>query len=295
LRVLILGGAGMLGHKLWQAFRDRAETFVTLRRPLSSYAAHELFDAKRVIEGIDVAREKDMKFALDKSKAEVVINAVGVVKHRKEAHDPIRSITINSLLPHQLAAAVTARGARFIHLSTDCVFSGAKGNYSETDPADPQDLYGRSKLLGEVTGPGCLTIRTSMVGRELESKLGLLEWFLAQRGGSAKGYQKAIFTGLTTPVLATLIATIAEQHKNMEGLRHIAADAITKYDLLSLINATYGLKVKLEPDTSFVCDRSLNGTKFRDETGFRAPAWPEMIRALHDDPTPYDSWNPASR
>ena len=224
-----------------------------------------------------------------------MINAVGVIKQRAEAQDAVASIRVNALLPHELAAACASAGARLIHLSTDCVFSGIKGGQRESDAPDPPDLYGRSKWLGEPDAPHVLTLRTSMVGRELETRFGLVEWFLAQRGGSATGYRRAIFSGLTTIALARLIGELIEKHADLAGLWHVAAEPISKYELLKLLNSAYGSPVTLTPDDGFLCDRSLDGSRFRARTGFTAPSWPDMIAALHADPTPYDSWHPASR
>ena len=165
---------------------------------------------------------------------------------------------------------------RLIHISTDCVFSGRKGNYSEDDLPDPPDLYGRSKLLGEVEGKNCLTIRTSMIGRELKGTHGLLEWLLSQRDAQVRGFKRAIFSGFTTQALADTIEEIVSEHRGLNGVWHVAAEPITKFDLLTLVKQTYGLAVEIEPDEAFVCDRSLNGSRFNSATGFRSPSWPEL-------------------
>ena len=290
MSVLVLGGSGMLGHKVWQALRTRTETFVTLRRPLAAYAARELFDANCAIDDSDLTAHGVLERALDRSAATVVINASGLVKQRPDASSSVASIELNSLLPHRIAQACQQRGARLIHISTDCVYSGTRGAYQESDTPDPTDLYGRSKWLGEPSAPGCLTLRTSMIGRELESRVGLLEWMLAHRGGSVHGYARAILSGLTTRVLAGVIAGLVDRGAPSEGLWHVSAAAINKYDLLQLVNTEFGLGVRIERDEELVCDRSLDSSRFRHVTGFQPPSWPEMLHDTRTDPTPYGSW-----
>jgi dTDP-4-dehydrorhamnose reductase len=177
-----------------------------------------------------------------------------------------------------------------IHMSTDCVFSGRKGMYAEDDPSDAEDLYGRSKFLGEVGGPGCLTMRTSIIGRELMTSNGLVEWFLGNRGGKARGFRRAIFTGYPTRVLAEIMADVLENHAGLEGVYQVSSQPINKYDLLCRVNEAFDLGIEIEPDDDFACDRSLDSSRFRAATGFRPPSWEEMIRDMAEDPTPYEEW-----
>jgi dTDP-4-dehydrorhamnose reductase len=294
MKVLVLGGSGMLGHKIWQRFAPQFETYVTLRKDPSIYGRLGLFDETRVLSGLAAENVDAFGEVLDRIRPNVVINCIGIVKQDPAANDAVASITINSLFPHRLARSCRIVGARLIHLSTDCVFSGAKGKYAETDAPDAGDLYGRSKLLGEVRGEGCLTIRTSMIGRELEGSHGLLEWFLSQQGGRVPGYRKAVFSGFTTLALADLLAKVISDYPELNGLRHVAADPINKYDLLSLIKESYQLEIEIEPNETFVCDRSLDGSHFRAETGIVAPPWPEMIESMRNDPTNYNEWRRAN-
>jgi dTDP-4-dehydrorhamnose reductase len=288
MRVLILGGSGMLGHKLWQWLAPRFDAYVTFRGAASVYARTGLFDAARALSGVSAQDFDSVARAFAAVRPEAVVNCIGVVKQDAAAKDPLVSIAINSLFPHRLAQLARASGARLVHLSTDCVFTGRAGNYDEAAKPDAEDLYGRTKLLGEVSGEGCLTLRTSMIGRELAGAHGLLEWFLAQEGvGRVRGFKRAVFSGFTTDALADLLAEVLSTHADLSGVWHAAADPINKFDLLSLIKESYGLRVEVEPDESFICDRSLDGSRFRAATGIRAPAWPEMIRRMRDDPTPY--------
>ena len=176
---------------------------------------------------------------------------------------------------------------RLIHISTDCVFSGRKGNYREGDVPDAEDLYGRTKLLGEVSDEGCLTIRTSMIGRELETSNGLIEWFLSQEDKTISGYKKSVFSGFTTNALAEIIAGIITKNPELHGVWHVASEPISKFELLSLVKQVYGLNIRIEPDETVVCDRSLNSERFRKVTGFVPPTWHDMIEQMYRDSTPY--------
>lgn len=288
MKVLILGGSGMLGHKSWQTFASRFDTYVTFRSAPSVYEQFGLFDPARSIGGVAAEDFDSVSCAFAAVKPEVIINCIGIVKQDASAKDPIAGITVNSLFPHRLALLARDAGARLIHLSTDCVFTGRKGNYTEDDESDANDLYGRTKLLGEVQGEGCLTIRTSMIGRELHGSQGLIEWFLSQRVGQVRGFKRAIFSGFTTPALAELIARIMVEYPQLNGIYHVAAQPISKFDLLTLVKQTYGLAIEIEPDEAFVCDRSLDSSRFNEVTGFQPSSWPEMIEKMFNDPTPYD-------
>ena len=198
MRVLILGGAGMLGHKLVQVFAGEFDTWTTLRGRLAAYAPYRLIDRERVIAGVDALDFDSLAAVIERIEPQAVINCIGIIKQLPTASDPVLNLTINSLLPHRLQRLCQARGARLIHFSTDCVFSGRKGRYTEDDPSDALDLYGRTKFLGETAGQGAVTIRSSVIGRELTTTSGLVEWFLSQRGRVVQGYTRAIYSGFTT-------------------------------------------------------------------------------------------------
>ena len=290
MRILILGAAGMLGHKVFQCARERHETWATFRSdgPPGTAAA---FDAARSIGGVDATDPATVVRAIARARPDAVIDCIGIVKQRAAAKDPLTAIRINALFPHLLADMCAAAGARLVHISTDCVFSGRRGAYTELDPIDAEDLYGRSKALGEVQAPHAVTLRTSMIGRELSGHYGLVDWFIAKRGGRVSGYRRAIFSGFTTGALSDIILDVLERHSGLSGLYHVSADPINKYDLLVLLNESYGTRTEIVPDEGVVIDRSLDSSKFRAATGFRPAPWPDMIRALVADPTPYDSWS----
>lgn len=290
MRLLVLGGGGMLGHKLWQVAAEHFEAYATVRGTLAQSSAARVLDPAQTVEHVAADRLDRVASTLDRVRPDVVVNCIGIVKQRPDASDPVLSIAINALFPHQLAALCRTRGIRLLHVSTDCVFSGQRGNYRESDRPDPEDLYGHSKLLGEVSGEGCLTVRSSMIGRELGSARGLVEWTLAQDGRTVRGFRRAIFSGLTTLELSRVICEVAARQRDLHGLWHIAAAPISKLDLLHLIRDAYGLNLTIEPADEPVIDRSLDGERFRAATGLIAPDWPQMIRDLANDPTPYGTW-----
>ena len=289
MRVIVLGATGMLGHKLLQRLRADHEAAGTIREAAPDAALSRALPGVKLYPGVDAGNRASIERALDDWQAQVVLNCIGIIKQSKAASDPLPSIAINSLLPHQLAQMAAARGARLIHFSTDCVFSGRRGNYVEDDEPDPVDLYGRSKLLGEVTAPNALTLRTSIVGRELRGHLGLIDWFLSQRGGRINGYARALYSGLTTLAAADLVASLIRAHPDLQGVWQVSGEPISKFDLLQIVKRVYGLDIEIAPDQNFVCDRRLDSTRFRKHTGWRPPAWEDMVAAMHRDEGTYDA------
>ena len=279
MRILILGGDGMLGHQLLKYLASKYEIRVTLRQDLTAYASFGLFHQGNAYAGVDVRSLDQLTEVLADFMPQVVINAVGIVKQRPTAMESIPSLEINALLPHRLAVLCKAIGARLVHLSTDCVFSGRKGNYQESDVSDAEDLYGKSKFLGEVRDPPCLTLRTSIIGRELIRKRGLLEWFLAQKG-QVKGFRNAIFSGFTTLEMARIIERMLLNYPQACGLYQVSSEPITKHDLLLLFREKLGHDVEILPDEIFHCDRSLDSTRFRREFNYSPPSWGKMIDEL---------------
>ena len=293
MRVLVLGGEGMLGHKVFQVLSTRFETFVTFRSFNGLWTRYPMYanvDRRHTIGGVDAMDFDTVVRAFAQVKPDVVINCIGIVKQLKEAKDPLISINLNSLFPHRLAELCAATGVRMLHMSTDCVFTGRKGNYNEDDIPDAEDLYGRTKLLGEVNREGCLTIRTSIFGRDFAKQSALLEWFLSNRGGRVRGYVNAIYTGFPTQVLARIMGDLIADYPNLSGLYHVSSEPISKYDLLVRIRDAMGLDIEIESYEDVYCDRSLDSSRFWAETGYPIPDWDEMIAELAQDDTPYDEW-----
>lgn len=294
MRVLILGGTGMLGHKLWQVCRLRFETWVTVRAAHAPRAACGFYDAERLVGGVDAADFDTVVRAVAAVQPDSVVNAIGIVKQLPAANDAIQALTINSIFPHRLAALCRAARARLIHISTDCVFSGRKGMYTEDDPVDATDLYGRSKALGEVDAPGCLTLRTSIIGRQLTGTTGLLEWFLSNGSRTVPGFTGAIYTGLPTISLAGVVADLLARHPDLDGVYHVSSDPITKFDLLCLLRDALRIDVRITPARDPRIDRSLDSSRFRAAADFSPPPWSQLIRDLAADQTPYPTLRPES-
>jgi dTDP-4-dehydrorhamnose reductase len=289
-RILVLGGSGMLGHKVTQvAVKSFRDTWCTLRdEAAADHFGRYLPLSKERMAPLDAFDDSALESVLHRIRPSVVVNCIGVVKQKEEAQNPILTLTLNSVLPHKIAAIIGQWNARLIHFSTDCVFSGSKGNYSEKDIADATDLYGRSKLLGEVTTPNALTLRTSIIGRELYSHRSLLDWFLKQSFPSVPGYKSAWWNGVTTNHLAEFVVQIIAEHPNLAGLYHLGGPKLSKFELLTMIKAAYGLETAIASDESVVLDRTLNPDRLCNEIGYECPPWSELLRDLLSDPTPYD-------
>ncbi len=280
MRLLILGGSGMLGHQLWRGFHAQHDTWVTLRRPVADFAVHNLFDEAKAIQLDDITDDTALERALGQAKPEAVINCVGLIKQRDEASDEALTLRVNAEFPHRLAKRCGEAGARLIHFSTDCIFAGTKGNYTESDPSDAADLYGQSKHQGEVADAHSVTLRTSVIGHELATNLALLDWFLSQRGQAISGFTKAIYSGFTTLEMARIVDRILTQHPALSGVWHVASEPISKFGLLQLCREKLGWEGVIEPNDEFVCDRSLNADRFNQATGYTPPSWEAMISEL---------------
>lgn len=285
MKVCILGANGMLGNALMYSLTSTQDYQVlgTVRNE----SAKQFFPpqiAKHIVAGIDAQDIASIRVFLEVKKPDAVINSIGIVKQIDNGADPIRAIGFNAMLPHQLSKICQSIGARLIHISTDCVFSGKKGGaYLESDSPDPVDLYGRTKLLGELgDAPHELTLRTSYIGNELESTNGLLEWFLAQNG-PISGYTKAIYSGLPTVILADLIRDQVLKMPQLHGLYHVSSSPISKYNLLNLVATIFEKNIIINPDDRFTIDRSLDSTRFKDATRFVAPSWERMIEKMYQD------------
>lgn len=280
----------MLGHKLIQVLSNEFEVFSTIRSDFSSFEKYDLMNPEKVFTNIDVEKFESIEKILKKIKPDFVINAVGVIKQLPTSKDVFTSLNINSIFPQSLARIAKSYDFRLINISTDCVFNGKKGNYIEQDIADADDLYGKSKFLGEVYAKNCLTLRTSIIGRELSTEHSLIEWFLSNPGGIVKGFKNAIYSGFPTIVLGQIIANLIKNFPDLEGLFHISSQPINKYDLLCLVKQQYDLDVEIIPFDDFYIDRTLDSTKFRNLTGFKPLTWEEMITRMANDPTPYEKW-----
>lgn len=283
-KILILGATGMLGHTLFKNFSkmDSFDVNATVRslKGLSPWFEPGLME--RVVGGVSAENFDSVDRAINDIRPDVVINCIGIIKQLAESSDPVKAITVNALFPHRVANTCKTVGARMISMGTDCVFSGDKGNYTEDDRSDAEDLYGRSKFLGEVYGPHCVTLRTSIIGHELKGNYGLVEWFLAQEG-KVRGFTKAIFSGFPTVELMRIIVEYVMPNRDLSGLYHLSAEPISKYDLLKLVAERYEKEIEIEPYDDFCLDRSLDSTRFHEFTGYKPPSWPELVDMMYRD------------
>jgi dTDP-4-dehydrorhamnose reductase len=282
MKVLVLGANGMLGHAMFRvlAAEQKLDVHGTVRAPAGARHFHRSL-ARRLLTGVDVENLDTLTRVFGDLRPDAVINCVGLVKQAAGSEDPLLAVPLNTLLPHRLSALCRVSGARLIHISTDCVFSGKQGSYLETDVPDTSEVYGLSKLLGEVHQSPAITLRTSIIGHELAGCRGLVDWFLAQQG-SVSGFSRAIFSGVPTVELAAIVRDRVLGNLGLHGLYHVAAAPISKYQLLVLIAHAYGKRTEITASDSPKIDRSLNSERFRSATGYVAPVWTELVRRMHD-------------
>ncbi|KTD82735.1 dTDP-4-dehydrorhamnose reductase family protein [Legionella waltersii] len=282
MNVLVLGVSGTIGHSIWTNLHsDPSHTVWGSIRNTSLLRYVPESTHSKLFVNADVLNPDQLLHMFNQSQPDLVINCTGLIKQLDSANDPAVVLPINSIFPHRLAELCHLTQSRLIQISTDCVFSGKKGSYVETDLSDAEDLYGKSKSIGEIHDKEhVVTLRTSTIGHELDSSLGLVDWFLSQKD-QVKGYSNAIFSGLTTIELARVIRDFVIPNPSLQGLYHLAAEPISKYDLLHLVAEIYGKKINILKDENFRIDRSLNADKFRQASGYIAPAWPSMITTMH--------------
>ena len=281
-KIVVLGASGMLGHKMLQVLSKKYDVVGTLRKKNMSLILKDY----NLYENVDAMNFISVSKVLDKVNPDVIVNCVGIIKQLPESNDWNISHTINSEFPHKLNTYSIANDIQFIHISTDCVFDGRIGMYNENDIPNATDIYGRTKFSGEV--PDALTLRTSIIGREINTNHGLLEWFLSKSGSNVQGYKKSIFSGVTTNELSLLVSSIICSGVNLKGLYHVASNPINKFDLITSINTYLYDKVNIEPVDGEIIDRSLNGNKIKHEFGYVSPHWNAMLEdMLVNDITDY--------
>jgi dTDP-4-dehydrorhamnose reductase len=293
MSVLVLGGTGMLGHKIVQTMEAQGMIVsCTFRGRRSDFPATKVpfYKLVEVHEYVDATDLPELCGLLSKIKPDHVINCIGIIKQRSEANSAIPSITVNSLLPHLLAEWAQEWGGRVVHFSTDCVFSGNRGSYTVTDASDADDLYGKSKYLGEVQRSNAITIRSSIIGRELSNFASLVEWFLSQGGRTVNGYTRAMYSGMTTQTMADLVVAIVNRGSDLSGLHQVVSEKISKYELLLALRDAFRLDVTIVPSEDVMCDRSMCGSGFEKNLDFAIPSWAEQIEGMAEDKTPYGAW-----
>lgn len=283
-KVLILGVTGMLGHTLYKMMFEKNKDFDVHGTTRNSYGLEKYFseaECRSIQSGVDADNFDTLRNAITSVNPDIIINCIGIIKQLPIAHDPLTAITINAQLPHKIAHLAKKVGARLIHISTDCIFNGAKGNYTEEDSSNAEDLYGRTKFLGEVTYPHCITLRTSIIGHELKTEFSLIDWFMSQED-EINGFTKAIYSGFPTYEMVNIITNYVIPNHKLSGLYHVSSEAISKYDLLTIMKDVYKKDIKINPYADFILDRSLNSDKFQKHTGYKAPSWQTMLSNMYN-------------
>lgn len=284
MKILILGGNGMIGHKLYQVISKKyPNTWVLFKKKFELVNNNILFKKEFVIDDFDVSDFSKLIDLLNHLNIDIIINAIGLTIRRNVYDIHSKSILINSVLPHILNEWVISNKKRLIHFSTDCVFSGNDGFYNEDSFTDSNDFYGRSKALGEINSSNTLTLRSSMIGRELENKTELLEWFLSNKNGVVSGYSKAFYSGITTNLMADFVSKIIEYFPNMNGIYNVSSEKITKLELLKLFNEYFKTNITIIPNDLYTTNKVLNSDKFYKKTGFKRQNWHELIKDLEND------------
>ena len=281
---MVCGATGMLGHKLVQRLNSSCRVYGTVRGEFDFTRAIPCFAAAGMVTRVTVEDTASVSRAIQSIRPDAVVNCIASPPWVQTREELRASIAVNAQFPLDLAVLCGNAGARLIHIGSDGVFSGTRGNYTECDPCDAADAYGKAKFLGEVSGPDCLTLRVSLIGRDIRrSKSGLLEWLLSRQGRSIKGYRRSLFSGLTSCALASIIRRVLTDHRALSGVFHVASSPISKLALLESIRDRFALRIGIEPDDDLVCDRSLDGSAFENRTGITPPSWPDMLDELYED------------
>lgn len=279
MKILILGGTGMLGHRLYKSLSSKHEVKTTSRRHFSDLQHLDIFNKNAIYDNADILNQNTLLNIVSDFQPEAIINAVGLIKQRADKENAFKNIQVNALFPHQLSLLGKACNARIIHFSTDCIFNGEKGGYTESDCSNATDIYGRTKYLGELQETHTITLRSSIIGFELFNKSSLLEWVLSQHG-KIRGFTKALFTGFTTDEMARIVENILVNYPEKHGTYQVSSDPINKYELITLINQAFELNLDIEPYDDFECYRDLNSDRFRKEFQYTPPSWFDMITEL---------------
>ena len=290
MRVVVLGGTGLIGNRLVRQLSDASDVFASTRTSKDQIPfLDQILSKEQWIFDFDATSEEKLRIVLSDLRPNVVVNCLGVTKHQITSTDFEKAIILNSILPHRLSDLASEYNFKLIHLSTDCVFSGNSGNYVESSIPDPTDFYGRSKVLGELNNSRDLTIRTSFVGNEIKSFTNFFEWIQRNKNRDVIGYSNAIYSGVTTEVLSEVIQKLIFNFSALTGLWHFSSEPISKYKLIRDLNDVLNLGIKLSLDRDFVCDRSLNSSALFKMTGIEAPSWAKMLERYVDDHDWYES------
>jgi dTDP-4-dehydrorhamnose reductase len=291
MKLLILGVSGLIGHKLLQVLSLNHDVYGTLHHVKSKYNNLELFDKSSIIDAVDVLDFEQLKGIMHSINPDVVLNCVGITKRKIHNGNILEVIETNAVFPHKLANWAKMTNKRVIHFSTDCVFNGKEGDYDEQSLTTAEDLYGRTKALGEIRYGHTLTIRSSFIGQELFDRTELLDWVLAQNGKTIKGYKNALYSGVSISFMAEVVNEIILKHQSLNSLYQLAPTIpISKYDLICIAKKAFGLDIEIIPEFDYVHKPTLNGDKLRNEIGIQIPSWEIMMEELATNKSFYKSY-----
>ena len=285
----------MLGHQMWRRVNEWAkgsshQVFGTVRKSKDHYQALGLPNTQNLFDGVDVGEFKKLDALLNQIKPSIVINCAGITLRKKDLSDIEKCYQLNGMLPQFVGQWCNTHDAKLFHFSTDCVYDGKKGSsYLESDMPSAFDHYGQSKYLGEASTGNSLTMRLSIVGRELENKTELVEWILSQKDKHAKGYNAVKYSGLTTAYVAREVIRVIEKYPEISGLYHVSSEPISKYEIMEKINAKFDLNIKIEKNNEIVSNKALDCSRYEKATGFQKPSWDQMIDDLFADREFYEN------
>ena len=289
MKVCVLGAGGLLGHMLIRVLGATLDVYGTTRESRSDSSPLARFlPQDKWIDNIDASKFDSINKVFGTTNFDTVINCIGLIKQRNAQTTEHEMMLINAEFPHHLAQVANHQGARVIHISTDCVFSGDKGNYVETDTPDPVDVYGKSKLFGELNDVKNLTLRSSHIGRELTIRKSFIEWLLSQKSGHVEGYGHAIYSGLTSQELARLISELLNAKKGITGMFHVSSQPISKLEIINKLNELLNLEIDVTSDSKVQINRSLNSDKFRLATNLIPNNWDKMLSDFCKDQKNYE-------
>ncbi len=285
MKVLILGVDGMIGHKIAHYLEDHFDLTGTSRKKLSGL---DIGLKKIRIINIDLFYN-DYKKLLKENNPDIIINSAGITTRRGIDQRLDEARYINNLLPISLAHWVKKHNKKLIHFSTDCVFSGKKGNYLDEDIPDAEDLYGKLKGMGEVHNSNTLIIRCSMIGREIFNHTELFEWLNSMKDKQVEGFSNVIFSGVTTSWMGNTLNDILKHNFDLSGIYNISSQPISKYDLITKLSRAFNLNIDIIKNINIKSNKVLNSKKFTEITGINCPSWDTLIDQFVEDNNNYIS------
>jgi len=279
MRILILGIDGMIGHKIAQSLSQDYEVIGSTRKDVN----HQKIGLNNCLLYKKDFIIDDQNVFFNKISPDVIINCIGITTRRGISRNMSNTDFINSRFPHKISEWVSIKNRRLIHFSTDCVFSGKKGDYLDDDKPDANDIYGMSKAKGEIDNNSSLTLRCSMIGREIYNHTELFEWLYSMKNKDIEGYANVIYSGVTTFWMGDVIKKILKNNISLSGIYNISSEPISKYHLLLKLSDAFKLNVNVSANLNIKSNKVLNSKKFAEITGIIPPNWDDLIPYFKND------------